>query len=231
MAASFVDLREAVRVVVRLMPDGETLARFMPDAWIKGGIARWAGVVRLTPEMIIEGANDPTMVALYGKDWRAVRPKVVSAYGKACALLDEILPSGKVCGIGVPCAREGELAREIAAHEWSTLSIDLNRNLLATPPSKSFADFPAIRSVTVSMEDIKREVRTVLALQKMSGRGAKKAAVLKTIDRIGRQALEGMAQKKREDRIICAVKEQFKLPVSDRFVRTCFGRASRSDSS
>jgi hypothetical protein len=226
-ARPYVDLTKAVRVVVRLMPDGETLARFMPDAWITGRMARWTGVVRLTPDMIVEGANDPTMVALYGKNWRAVRPKVVKAYSEACALLEEILPSGKVRGKGISCAREGEPRRDITPDEWSSFSIELKRNLLATPPGKNFTDDPAIRSVIVSTEDIKREARALLALLKGSGRGVKRAAVCETIDRLGLEALERMSQKEREFEIIGGVKERFGgLTVSDRFVRSLF-QASR----
>lgn len=148
----YVDLLEAIRVVVRLLADGGQLADVMTDDWIKGGCWRWNG----------KFDDDPTMVDLYGHDWREVRPKVLSAYGEASRILETILPLGKVGGVGVSCAREAEGPRKIELFEWSSLQLELLRSLLATPAGKRLEDFPAIRSVRVCTEDLQRESSKVI---------------------------------------------------------------------
>jgi hypothetical protein len=149
----YVDLLGAIRVIVRLMPDGAELAKIMTDDWIKFGYWRGGkeGARRLD--------DDPEMIAMYGRDWRRTRPQVLSAMGDARCFLEATLPSGKVGGIGVSCAKEMEGPRKIQLDEWATLQLELTRNLLATPNSKRLEDFPAIRSIRVRTDDLQREWR------------------------------------------------------------------------
>jgi hypothetical protein len=138
------------------MPDGEQLAGVMTDDWIKGGYHRWNGSFD----------DDPTMIALYGPNWRTRRPKVRETFFEASRFLETILPLSKVGGIGVSCAKEADGPRKIEPDEWATLELELTRNLLATPNGKRLEDFPAIRSIRVRAEDLRREWRKK---QKASG--------------------------------------------------------------
>jgi hypothetical protein len=144
---AYVDLFEAIRVVVRLRSDGRQLAAVMTDNWIKGGYWRWNG----------KADDDPTMIDLYGREWRTLLPKVLRAYGAASSILETMLPTGRIGGVGVSCAKEAEGPRKIEPFEWSSLQLELMQNLLATPVGKRLEDFPAIRSVRVCAEDLRRE--------------------------------------------------------------------------
>ena len=147
----YVSLVEAIRVVVRLMSDGNRLAEFMTDEWIKEGYHRWQS------ERYDD--DDPIMVSLYGPDWREWRPKTLAAYGAACGILEKVLRREKITGEGVSCAEPEKGPRAITRAEWSNRQIELRRNLLATPPEVTLTDRPAIRDVQVCVEDLKRECR------------------------------------------------------------------------
>ena len=56
-------------------------------------------------------------------------------------LLETMLPTGKIDGVGVSCAKEAEGPRKIEPFEWSSLQLELTRNLLATPIGKRL-EFP-----------------------------------------------------------------------------------------
>jgi hypothetical protein len=146
----YVSLLEAIRVVVRLMSNGKRLAEFMTDAWIKEGYHRWQSE---------RYDDDPIMFSLYGSDWREWRPKTLAAYGAACGILEKVLRRENITGEGVSCTEPENGSRPITKKEWSTLQIELKRNLLVTPLHAQLSDRPAIRDVQVRVEDLKRECR------------------------------------------------------------------------
>jgi hypothetical protein len=137
----YVNLREAERVVVRLMPEFATLADGMTETWIHG----FGDAIRWTEE-----------------DERRA-----SAFGKAVDLLEIILPAGRVRGLGRPATLMHEASasrmREIAPHEWAKLKFDIRRGILDTPPSESFVAFPPILDVLINVEDLCREANVEIA--------------------------------------------------------------------
>jgi hypothetical protein len=157
----YVDLREAVRVLVRLMQsDGELLAEKMADEWIVGGYLRWNS--DNYPD------DDPSMIRQYGLEWRVMRQRVVDAYGRAIRVLEKLLASGRVRGVGVSAAGRDIGQRLIEAHEWASHQLEIRRNLLATPTRKEPERLPPILDVLVSAEDLKRECAAMLASETLA---------------------------------------------------------------
>ena len=76
----YVDLHEAVRIVVRLMPDGPALASKITNEWIMEGLGRFDAP---------DDGSDDFMVRLSGPDWKSgpdwelVRSRVDAAYDAA----------------------------------------------------------------------------------------------------------------------------------------------------
>ena len=121
---SYVDLREAVRVIVRRMAGGgDTPAGEMTHDWIKGyGRYAWSN------------AFD----ALENE-------RLVRSYYAAVKLLDEILPKALVRGTGVRATLLGvlpEVRREITEEEWSSRTVNVRRGTLDTPAGENFTHRP-----------------------------------------------------------------------------------------
>jgi hypothetical protein len=165
----YVDLLEAMRVVVRLMPDGNSLAKIMTDDWIKRDYTR-AGTLD----------DDPTMIRLYGQTWRDLWPKTLSTFAKAAKVLEVALPSGQVDGIGLPA--KAEVRRKIERDEWSTLRVDLVNSLLDSPIGKRAEDFPPIRGVRVCTKDLRREAAAVI--KTMEGKSTTAASETRATDEL-----------------------------------------------
>jgi hypothetical protein len=150
----YVDLLGAIRVVVRLMPDGGSLADIMTDSWITDPFSSTASTRRDT---------DPNMLRQYGNDWPALRMRVVTAYGRACKIVQDVLPKGNVRGWGRSIGER--VPRAITSAEWGRepngVHIDLERNRLLALFGKSERDFPEVLVTSVSVEDLGRECTTV----------------------------------------------------------------------
>ena len=176
----YVDLHEAVRVVVRLMPDGTALASKITNEWIMEGYRRFDApeddpddfMVRVygpdwrsgpdwesaRPRVIAAyDAAAESMVRLYGNDWREMRPRIIAAFDKAVGLLRGLLRTGRVHGVGVSDTIPKIGSREIAPYEWSSLQLNISRQILEA------ADYPAIRRVFVSRKDLICEATALLS--------------------------------------------------------------------
>ena len=84
--SAYVDLHQAVRVIVRLMPDAAVLAARMTDGWIRGG-----------RRLLYDGDNDKNdaqMVGTYGPDWRTVRPRVLETMSAPSVSSKRCFPLG-----------------------------------------------------------------------------------------------------------------------------------------
>jgi hypothetical protein len=216
----YVDLLEAVRVVVRLMPDGEALASRMTDGWLRGG-----GRLLYDSDEYTRGA---IMAQIYGSDWRTVRPRVVAAYERAVRILERVLSSGRVPGIGVSAVARKNGQRPIEPHEWASRQLHIRDGLLATPPGKWFDTHPRILDVLVSVEDLKRECAAIIAPPKAGSHAHKRQAVDKAIRELGVSSLLAMAVKARVHAIINRVAEQNGgLSVCPRYVRERLSEAQR----
>jgi hypothetical protein len=168
--APYVDLPEAVRVVVRLMPGGEALAEKMTDRWITGPSRYWdAGLT--ANESAGSPANEPKpdyrdddalMRSLYGQDWRPMRPRVIDAYRKAVDVLEQVLPSGRVAGFGFLASAHEKGQRPIEPHEWASRELDIRHKRLVAPAGKSPETRPPILDVLVCFEDLQRECAAVI---------------------------------------------------------------------
>jgi hypothetical protein len=145
----WINLLEAIRVVVRLLPDGERLADIMADEWIKESLGLlWR----------CHGPVDEVWYArIYGEDWGATHDATNRAYKEATEILESVLLKGKVRGFGVCCAKQAEGQRPITEIEWATRRIELKDGLLATPFREKPEHFPAILDIRVNAEDVRRE--------------------------------------------------------------------------
>jgi hypothetical protein len=210
---AYVNSFETVRIVSRLMPDGEALASKMTDEWIKEGYGRW------TSDEYPDDA--PHMIRMYGPDWRSMRPRVIAAFQDAVRLLNQILPTGRVRGSGVSDAAPEKGVREIAPYEWSSLRLNISRGILEA------AHFPAIRNVLLNREDLIREATSLLTPPKWGSNAHKRQSVDRAIDKLTIPVLARKSQADREKAVIDCVKDDNGgLKVSDRFVRNRL--ASRS---
>jgi hypothetical protein len=183
----FVDLHEAVRVVMRLMPDSEHLAAFVTDDWIALGYREW--------NADNNPVDDPHLTQPFGPDWRGVRPRVFAAYWRAIRVLEKVLPSGRVGGFGVSAAASEKGQQPIEAHEWASRWLDVRRNLLATPAGKKPEHFPAIRDVLVSVEDLERECDAAIAAEDQSLPGPDLKSVLRKALQDNRSLTQTEAEK------------------------------------
>ena len=150
----YVDLLEAIRIVVRLMPDGARLAGLMDDEWIE----RSLGIL-----MRCRAPGDESwLTEIYGKDWEATRTATNHACEEAMKVLESVLPKGKVRGQGVCCTKQTEGHRPITEIEWASRRVELKDGLLATPFREKPEHFPAILSVRVNADDVRREGAKVI---------------------------------------------------------------------
>jgi hypothetical protein len=200
----YVDLFEAPRVLVRMMPDGDRLAEAMTRRWIDA----FMGVRKDYDEE-------------EGREERREERRRAEAYGKALDLLErKILPSAKVRGEGVCDAEPDRGMRSITEPEWSTLELKIRRGMLDTPPGKKFEHFPALRSVQVNATDLTREATARLCPPSWGSNEHKRRAVDDAFDQLGAPRLAAMAQGAREQAVIDCVKDRHNgLTVTDRHVR------------
>jgi hypothetical protein len=145
---SWVDLREAIRITVRLMSNGEQLATFIDDDWIISGGDSYCGEYK-------DGKN-PFMVKRYGEDYQEIQEKVSQAYDIACATLKDVLSRSLIAGEG-HC--EGEIGRRsVTESEWEHQDIQLSRcRLLASRA------FPLITGILIKASDVRRECEKAIA--------------------------------------------------------------------
>jgi hypothetical protein len=240
-----VDLFEAVRVVVRLMPDGDTLAAKISNEWIMEGHGRFdapddspddcmarvygpdwqSGPDRESVRSRVIAAYDAAVglvVRVYGPDWRSMQPRVVTACQKAVLLLQQILATGHVQGYGALDAAPDEI-RKIKPHEWSSLRLNINRGILEA------AHFPSILGALVSREALIGEAVLILTPPKWGSSEHKRESVKHAINELTVPVLARMSQYEREHAIIDRVsKDNNGLSVSDRYVRGRWGLRNKA---
>jgi hypothetical protein len=203
---AYVNQFEAVRIVTRLMRDGEALASKMTDEWIKEGYGRW--ISDRYPD------DAPHMIRMYGPDWRSMQPRVIEAFEDAVRLLNQILPTGRVRGSGVSDAAPEKGVREIAPYEWSSLRLNISRGILEA------ARLPAIRNVLLNREDLISEAASLLTPPKWGSNAYKRQSVDRALDKLTVPVLARMSQVGREQTVInCVAKDNSGLSVTDRYVR------------
>jgi hypothetical protein len=157
----YVDLHEAVRVVMRLMRDGERLAALITDDWIVLGFREWNAANN--------PANDGSLTQQFGADWRMVRPRAFAAYWRAIGVLEKVLASGRVRGTGVPGAERQAGRRPINREEWGLRRLDIRRGLLTTSAGRE--PEPPILDVLLSVDDLKREAASALVQIEREAKG------------------------------------------------------------
>jgi hypothetical protein len=240
----YVDLHEAVRVVVRLMPDGDVLAAKMTNEWIVEGYGRFDAPDDAPDDLMVRvygadwqsgrdgesvrqrvvAAYDEAarlMVQMYGPDWRSIQPRVIAAFWKAEYLLHQILPTSRVEGYGASDDAPSVI-RKIAPHDWSSLRLNVNRGILEA------AEFPSIRRVQIHRVNLISEVTAHLCPPKWGSNKYKRGAVDAAIAELGVLRLAAMAQAGREQMVIDRVKEKHNgLLVTDRYVRDRWRRSRK----
>jgi hypothetical protein len=137
--ANWVDLPEAIRVVVRLSRDGSRLASVMTRrGW--------------------DHYNHPASVKLrLGPKWVALFPRAQAAREKAASVLITVLKAGRVSGTGAYTATALPHApidvKAIAGDHWRRATVDFWRNEIRI----TAGPFPIIHDVLVCAEDVRRE--------------------------------------------------------------------------
>jgi len=147
--------REAVLIVVPLLPDGKHLAGFMTDKWFFYGCHSRCGK-DYSPDH-----EQPLMVEVYGTDWREVHPKVFAAYRTARERLVGLLNQGKIDGKGRHCTEEGR--REITDYEWKNGYLDVEKGELSHKQGEAAADFRMIISIVLNPDVVRREASKAIA--------------------------------------------------------------------
>ena len=207
----YVGIPDAIRLLVGLLPEGNSVVHILTGEWISRGYASL-----FPPPPNPEDADDPTSRKLYGPNWRIVGPKAIAAFRRAAALLKEAVLSPEVKFTG---ASAGGDRRQLRDDERG-LRLEIREGLLATPYGKSPAHHPAFLQVEVCAEDLLRWANRRLASSLAVGREGKNKAVDAVIKKIGLPALIHDGQKVREQRVIQELKQEYNgLSVTDRFVR------------
>ncbi len=241
----YVDLLEAVRIVVRLMPDGHALASKITNEWIKEGLGRFDAPEDDPDDYMVRayGQDWPSrpdwesarrrviasyeaaaegMVRLYGDDWREMRPRVIAAFGKAVGLLHELLRTGRIHGVGVSDAMPKSERREIELHEWSSLQLNIGHGILEA------AHHPAIRAVLINREQLLTGATLRLAPPRVGSHRHKREATDAAINTIGAAVLTRMSQKELEAAILKQVADHNNgLEVSGRYARQRLSKAQK----
>lgn len=239
----YVDLHEAVRIVVRLMPDGPALASKITNEWIMEGLGRFDApddgsddfMVRLSGpdwksgpdwESVrsrVDAAYDAAagqMVRLYGQDWRDVRPRVIGAFEKAVGLLRQLARTGRIHGVGISDATPKPGRRDITQDEWSSLRLNIPRGTLEA------TDLPTIRRVLPKREQVVGEATSRLMPPEWGSNEHKHLAVEQAIDALTIPFLARMSLVIRELAVITHVAEaNGGLTVTDRYVRELWKEA------
>lgn len=209
---AWIDLREAVRVVVRYLPDGSgPLAELITDEFIRFEHPRFWGCPSPSDD-------DPQMVDRYGRDWRRRLSEARALYQRASRILVAVLEQGAVPGKGRRLDERGQ--RDIGADVWCTACIDIHETQL----SWRTGDFPLV-NVHIETAAVRRQLED-------KGYGAslqaplnvrKRLAVKEAIRNLGgRDTLAPLSQKVREQRIKEEVLTRRNLPVCGRFIRDVF---------
>jgi hypothetical protein len=185
----WVDLREAIRIVVRLNAGGERLARCMTDKWLAEGDGRYPFEECVDgPNLFLADRYHPLMPA--DEDWQLVRLEMWNAFEPARKTLTDVLSTGAVDGDGQIAGEPRK--RRIMPSEWDGRKVDFGRNML---PATS--DLPAITSIRVLAADVSREcrgrARPALAAKTEPERprtspalpSAKRSCVVKALERRG----------------------------------------------
>ncbi len=154
----WVDLWEAMRIIVRLGDNGERFASIMTAP-------TWAMF------------DHPTSVeAHYGPEWVALFPVAKKAFLDACDLLTGVLKCGLVVGEGrlfgegvngAPGQR-----RTIKSSEWGNRYIDIASSELRPLIGDRPDDFPVLRTVRVSADDVRRACLGEIAARMNDGAAA-----------------------------------------------------------
>jgi hypothetical protein len=146
----WVDLREAIRTVVRLMPDGDRLADFMSEKWIVAG-----GDAYTAADDDYKDGKNPWMTARYGEEWQETRKKVREAYDFARSTLKGVLSRCQIAGEG-QC--DGEMGRRlITEREWEDGIVSWRDGRLL-----SQRDLPALNHVLLKAAAVKLECTRAL---------------------------------------------------------------------
>ena len=159
--STWIDFREAIRITVRLMPDGDQLAAIMDDNWIGRDLDSGKSSYTTLYDGECYAADSPAMVWKYGEDWRKTREKVIKAYNTACAILQDVLSRSIIAGEG-HC--EGENGRRpITESDWAVRDILLSKDILFRKLGTTSTDFPTIIGVRVNAADVRRECAKAIA--------------------------------------------------------------------
>lgn len=146
--ATWVELPEAVRTIVRLAPDGGKLAIFMTHE-------RWAFW------------DHPTSIkAHYGADAVPLFRQAQEAWRAASTALTDALQAGKIAGEGFD--QQCRARRMIEPQDWATRYIHLWKSELQ-PPIGAQPEFPVISAVRVKTDDVIREFREGHAIAPQRG--------------------------------------------------------------
>ena len=136
---SWVDLPEAVRMVVRLCPDGPRLAGIMTSK-------DWDHYEH--PRSVEERL---------GPEWVTSFPRAQAARDVAVSVLRTALKTGRVSGTGAYIAMAARHApvdvKTIAEDHWRRATVDFWKNTLRI----TGGPFPIIRDVLLCAEDVRRE--------------------------------------------------------------------------
>ncbi len=189
-SAPYIDIFQAIRLIVALLPDGEPLAPVLTDEWIKRGFAS------VEPE----------------------GSKLVAAYRHAIDLLKAAIRSLDVQITGVSAARREEGRRPIRDDERG-LRLEIRAGLVATPFGRDPNSLPAFLDPLICAEDLTSWTRERLHPPKAGGNEQKRRAVDDMIKHFGLAALLKLSQAARETKIIDAVKAESGTSVSERYVR------------
>jgi hypothetical protein len=211
-----IDLHEAIRAVVRLLPEGETLASKLSNEWIVEGYGRW-----ISDQYDHHG--ELSMVRLYGQNWRVLQPLVIAGYEKAVAVLREVLRTSHITGVGVSDAAREIGLRRIETHEWSSYRPNVPRGSLEA------AHLPTIRSILVNREQLVAEATLRLAPPRFGSHRHKREATDAAINKIGIGVLARMSQKELEAAILKQVADDNnELRVCARYARERLSEAQKS---
>ena len=159
----FVDLCEAVRMIVRLMNDGNHLASFMTDQWIQGGARLLYGSVESASGSATHAKygpdHDAIMKQMYGPAWRDVMPRVKGAFGDAKNSLTQILQTGSVPGVAI----SNDVHRDVKIHEWASRQLSVEKGALLPPAGKSIGAYPVLLDVRVSTKELSEKIAATVS--------------------------------------------------------------------
>ena len=219
----FIDLLEAVRLIMRAKTGRDDLAAIASDEWIRGARYRFVG------------HRDESQWKLLGE--------AVEAFREARGWLRATLAQGVIETWGKPAGSDGR--RRIGCDEWSTLHIrlfDPSGGALVNKAGAGAGDFPPIQSLRISVRDLTQALsaaglpappgRTEAAAVKGSTKDHRTQAIAamlqgllpppeqpetetvkRSANNLGEQSLAALAQKKDEPKIVEHVEDKFDLVI------------------